>query len=62
MKTRYQAEEMSGNYEQMRSDLLNSPGVHFWVKEVMNIIENKDPVDVLHDLDILRELTEKRIK
>ena len=49
------------DYQLLKEDLLGSPGVHFWVKEVINIIENKDPVDVLHDLDILRELTEKRI-
>uniref|UniRef100_A0A6H1Z9Y6 Uncharacterized protein n=1 Tax=viral metagenome TaxID=1070528 RepID=A0A6H1Z9Y6_9ZZZZ len=49
------------NYEQMRSYLLGSPSVHFWVKDAIQALDQKDAVDVVHDLTLLRELYTLRI-
>ena len=44
-----------------RQEIIEDPSVHYWVKDVAKLIDGKDPVDVLHGLRLLMELTEERL-
>ena len=41
--------------------ILNDPSTSFWLKEAIQNCADRDPIDVLNDLDILYELTKQRI-
>lgn len=41
---------------------MDDPCVHNWVKVFIAELEEKDPVDVIHDLEVLLALTLKRMK
>ena len=44
-----------------RQEIIEDPSVHYWVKDVIKLIADKDPVDVLHGLRLLMELTEREL-
>ena len=44
----------------MIEDILNNPCVRNWVKEVIKEREENDIVDMLHDIDLLKEYFEKK--
>ena len=49
-------------YKDMKESTLQHPAVHFWVKDTLKIIDEKDPVDVLHGLKLLTSLIEKKCR
>jgi len=47
-------------YNAMRGMLFSSPATHRWVCEVIVLLEQKDPVDVLNGLEIVARLMRMR--
>ena len=41
------------NKQLTRQELMDSPGVHYFVKDVLKMSIGKDPVDVLHDVELV---------
>jgi hypothetical protein len=42
------------DYKTLKTHINNNPAVHNWIKDVMNSLEDKDVVDVLKGLDLLK--------
>lgn len=49
-------------YEQKKTQLLNNMGTRFIVKEMIKILDQKDIVDALNDLDTVKELMELKYR
>ncbi|WP_394222590.1 hypothetical protein [Alteromonas gracilis] len=41
--------------------IINDPTTSFWLREAIRNCIDRDPIDVLNDLDILYKITEQRI-
>ena len=41
------------NKQLTRQELMDSPGVHYFVKDVLKMSIGQDPVDVLHDVELV---------
>lgn len=46
----------SPTYIAQREALLSSPCTHYWVKELILKLDEKDPVDVVADLEALLQM------
>ena len=46
----------------IRQQLLDDPAVHYFVKDVLRMTENKDPVDCLKDLEVVKQVIQEELK
>ena len=42
----------------LREEVMASPKVHYFAKDVLRMTKDKDPVDCLHDLDLVKRVIE----
>lgn len=42
-------------------DLIKDPSVRYWVKDQLEALENRDPVDALNDICLLKKYCEMRL-
>ena len=42
------------NKQLTRQQLMDSPGVHYFVKDVLRMSIGKDPVDLINDIELIR--------
>lgn len=45
-----------------REEVLQSDGVHYFVKDVLKMTEDKDPVDCLHDLELVKQVIKGELR
>lgn len=43
-------------------EILNDPSASYWLKRLITSTKERDPVDCLNDLDVLRAILEARIE
>lgn len=46
---------------EMFQTIQNDPTVHFWVKRLLKEIDNKDPIDVLNNLDLIQSYFKQKV-
>ncbi len=49
-------------YENILQSILDDPSVHNWIKPVAKQLQDHDPVDALHDCQLLVSLCKKRLE
>lgn len=49
-------------YKSLRDELMSDPSVSFWLRKAIASLEARDPVDALHDVQVLMELANLRVK
>ena len=45
----------------LTQEVLEDPTVHYWVKDTLKKVIEKDPVDVLHGLELLKRIIESKL-
>ena len=50
------------NATQLKNDLINDPSIRFWLKKAITDLEDRDPVDALNDVVLLKRFCELRLK
>jgi cytochrome c len=46
----------------LRDRIMNSPSTPFWVSDLIPVLEDKDPVDVLTYLNVLKTLWSEKVR
>lgn len=49
-------------YKGLRDELLAYPSTSYWLRSALASLEARDPVDALHDVQVLVELANLRVK
>jgi len=47
--------------KQLIGAIINDPGASFWLKNAVTALQDRDPVDALHDVEILLEFCRLRV-
>lgn len=49
-------------YEEKLQSLLDDPSIHEWVKPIAKALQDHDPVDALHDCELLVRMCKARLE
>jgi hypothetical protein len=50
------------SYDKARDTIIGDPSCSFWLRDAIRGLENRDPVDAVHDAECLCELLTTRLE